>query len=119
LEEATVGLTDVAAKKPNYTVKNVEAIIVGADAQARIITLAPGQLIPWHRHSEVTDHYFVLSGNLTIETRDPLGHRELGISARHRIQPGTAHLLSNRGATDCEFLLLQAGGTYDWIKSEG
>ncbi len=33
------------------------------------MTLAPDQTIPWHYHSEITDHYFVLTGALTIETR--------------------------------------------------
>jgi mannose-6-phosphate isomerase-like protein (cupin superfamily) len=60
-----------AATKANYTVKNIEVVAKGADIQARIFTLAPGEVIPWHRHSESTDHYFVLHGTLTINTRKP------------------------------------------------
>jgi mannose-6-phosphate isomerase-like protein (cupin superfamily) len=37
--------------------------------------LAPGEVIPWHSHSETTDHYFVLSGKLTIERRTPEDRR--------------------------------------------
>ena len=48
-----------AATKANYTVKNIEVVAKGADIQARIFTLTPGEVIPWHRHSESTDHYFV------------------------------------------------------------
>ena len=29
------------------------------------------------------------------------------------------HFLSNQGAIDCQFLLLQGGGKYDWIKLDG
>src|SRR6266550_4013166 len=62
---------DSAPKKPNFNVKKVEAIAIGTDVQARLFTLAPADVIPWHHHSESTDHYFVLRGALTIETRHP------------------------------------------------
>ena len=115
-----MGATPNAAQKQlNYTVKSVEPIMAAAHAQARIFTLAPGQNIPWHHHSKVTDHYFVLHGRLTIKMRGPNNECQLQVGDRHQIPPGTAHLLSNEGATDCRFLLLQGGGTYDWIKSDG
>jgi mannose-6-phosphate isomerase-like protein (cupin superfamily) len=103
-------------KKKNYVVKNVETIMSDAHAQARVLTLGPGQEIPWHRHSEITDHYFVLRGILTINMRKPDSRRELHVGDRQTIAPGTGHLLSNHGNVDCEFLLLQGGGSYDWIK---
>jgi len=56
---------------PDYEVKNVEPVAVSADIQVRVFTLADGDVIPWHYHSESTDHYFVLRGQLTIETRSP------------------------------------------------
>jgi hypothetical protein len=34
---------------PSYTVKNIEAIAVGSEMRARLYTLAPGDVIPWHR----------------------------------------------------------------------
>jgi quercetin dioxygenase-like cupin family protein len=43
----------------------------------------------------------------------------LKVGDRLQIKPGTAHLLSNGGAEDCEFLLIQGVGKYDWIKAEG
>jgi quercetin dioxygenase-like cupin family protein len=107
-----------APKKPNYTVKDVEVVVAGRDVQARVLTLAAGDSIPWHYHSETTDHYFVLRGSLTIATRNPDEERELGVGGRHRVMPGTAHLLSNRGVTEAQFLLLQGVGKYDWIKAE-
>jgi quercetin dioxygenase-like cupin family protein len=107
-----------AAPKANYSVKNIEMIAKGVDVQARIFTLAPGEVIPWHRHSESTDHYFVLRGTLTINTRNPDDEHTFEIGGRHKIAPGTAHLISNGGTTDCLFLLLQGVGKYDFIKSE-
>ena len=108
---------DVQSTKPNYTVKNIEPVVIGKDVQARIFTLAPGEAIPWHRHSESTDHYFVLRGTLTINTRNPENQNIFEIGDRYKITPGTEHLISNHGATDCLFLLLQGVGKYDFIKS--
>ena len=99
-------------------VKNIEVVAKGADIQARIFTLAPGEAIPWHRHSESTDHYFVLHGTLTINTRKPDNEHILEIGGRYKITPDTEHLISNREATDCRFLLIQGVGKYDFIKSE-
>jgi quercetin dioxygenase-like cupin family protein len=99
---------------PNYQVKNVEAIVVSDDVQARVFTLAHGDVIPWHYHSESTDHYFVL----TIETRGPDHRRVLTIGERYKILPGTAHWISNESAADCQFLLIQGVGKYDWQKAD-
>ena len=107
-----------AATKANYTVKNIEVVAKGADIQARIFTLAPGEVIPWHRHSESTDHYFVLRGTLSISTRDPNDERTLEVGGRYKIAAGTSHHIANCGQTDCLFLLLQGVGKYDFIKSE-
>ena len=56
---------------PNYTVKDVETIAAGKDVRARLYTLAPGEVIPWHSRSEIADHFFILGGELTVETRKP------------------------------------------------
>jgi quercetin dioxygenase-like cupin family protein len=115
----TFAMPTEAALKANYSIKNIEMIAKGVDVQARIFTLAPGEVIPWHRHSESTDHYFILRGTLTASTRNPDDERTFEIGGRHRITPGTPHLISNRGTTDCQFLLVQGVGRYDFIKSEG
>lgn len=106
------------APKANYSVKKIEVVAKGTDVQARIFTLAPGEIIPWHRHSESTDHYFVLRGTLTINTRKPDDAHISEIGGRYKITPGTAHLISNHGTTDCLFLLVQGVGKYDFIKGE-
>ncbi len=99
---------------PNYQVKNIEPVVVGSDVQARIFTLAPRDVIPWHYHGESTDHYFVLRGTLTIETRAPDSRHTLAVGERFKILPGTAHRISNEAAGDCQFLLVQGIGKYDW-----
>ena len=106
-----------AAKRTNYTVKNVETVAAGKDVQARLFTLAPGEVIPWHSHSEIADHFFVLDGELTVETRAPADNRTLGIGERYQINAGHAHQASNRGTRDCRFLIVQGVGRYDFLRS--
>jgi quercetin dioxygenase-like cupin family protein len=102
----------------DYQVKNVEPVAVGTDIQVRVFTLADGDVIPWHYHSETTDHYFVLRGKLTIETRSPDHRHQLATGERYKILPGTAHRISNESASECQFLLVQGVGQYDWHKAD-
>jgi quercetin dioxygenase-like cupin family protein len=104
-----------ASDRPRYTVKETKTIMADPLIRARLFTLAPREIIPWHRHSEVTDHYFVLAGILTVQTRFANACRELTIGDHFQITPGKDHTLRNLGATDCRFLLLQGAGRYDWI----
>ena len=107
-----------------YTVKQIETIAEGSDLRARLYTLAPGDVIPWHWHSAVTDWYFVLEGQLRIETRAPRADARIMAGERYAILPKTAHRISNGGhqrlapaagaPEDCRFLLLQGVGTYDF-----
>ena len=105
-------------KTSNYQVKNIESVMAGSDVHARLFTLAPGEVIPWHYHPETADHYFVLQGDLTISTRRPEETRTVGVGRNHRLAPGTPHLIANRSAADCQFLLLQAVGVVDWVKAD-
>lgn len=103
-------------KTANYQVKNIEAVMIGSDVRARLFTLAPGDVIPWHYHPETADHYFVLQGDLTVSIRRPEETKTVGVGCNYRIAPGEPHLITNRSAADCQFLLLQGVGTADWVK---
>lgn len=108
-----------ASGNPGYTVKSVEPVAIGSDVQARLFTLAPGEAIPWHFHSAVTDTYFVLEGVLSIETRAPADRRQVAAGAAYRIPPKTAHLIANTSAADTRFLLVQGVGAYDFQRVGG
>jgi quercetin dioxygenase-like cupin family protein len=102
----------------DYEVKNVEPVVVSNDIQVRVFTLAQGDVIPWHYHRESTDHYFVLQGTLTIETRGPGNRRVLTVGERYKILTGTAHCISNESTCECQFLLVQGVGKCDWHKAD-
>jgi len=107
----------MVAKEQQTKVKNVETIAAGKDVQVHLFTLAPGEVIPWHSHSEIADHFFVLEGEVTVETRAPDDYRALGIGECYQIDAGHAHQTSNRGARDCRFLIVQGVGRYDFLRS--
>ena len=107
----------VGTERSNYQVKRVEPVMVGSDMEARLFTLAPRDMIPWHCHSECADYYFVLEGTLTIMTRKLKREKTVRVGNRYRIAPGTPHVISNRSGADCRFLLLQGIGKRDWINA--
>src|SRR5712691_8148008 len=92
---------------------DVERLFVAEEARASLLTLAPGQHVPIHRHSEVTDYIFVVEGTLTVEFHGTVETRSLGSGQRCTIQPGVEHTTVNRGAVRCRFLLVQMG-RYDF-----
>jgi quercetin dioxygenase-like cupin family protein len=107
----------MATQSP-YRVKLVEPVMTGADITVRRFVLAPGEAIPWHRHSSTDDLCVLLSGSLRVETREPGTERVLAPGGTHRTPAGTLHHLSNAGAEDCCFLLIQGVGTRDFVKLE-
>jgi quercetin dioxygenase-like cupin family protein len=103
---------------PDYRVKNIEPIAMSADIRVRLFTLAYRNLVPWHYHSANTDHYFVLRGRLDIETRSPDERRVLKAGERYQVPPQIPHRISNSSISDCQFLLVQGVGKYDWHSAE-
>ena len=39
----------------DYEIDGTETVAEGADLMVSILTLGPGQSVPWHYHSEITD----------------------------------------------------------------
>jgi quercetin dioxygenase-like cupin family protein len=109
--------TTPVSSKNNYSVKNIETVVKGTDVVARVFTLASGDCIPWHYHSESHDHYFILQGELILETQEPEGRYIISMGERHQIAPGVKHFVSNISDTDTTFLLIQGVGKYDWLKA--
>jgi quercetin dioxygenase-like cupin family protein len=90
-----------------------ERVMEGADMRATVLTLAQGQCVPWHYHSEITDRFFCLEGPMVIETRAPRQTYELLPGGTCAVPPRTAHVVRGKGDGPCKFLLLQGTGVYD------
>jgi mannose-6-phosphate isomerase-like protein (cupin superfamily) len=107
---------DAQSTAQNYSVKDAETVAAGKDVRVRLFTLAPGEVIPWHFHSAIADEFFVLDGELTVETRTPADRRVLSVGERYRVNARHPHQTSNCGAKDCRFLIVQGVGHYDFKK---
>ncbi|MBW8268201.1 cupin domain-containing protein [Caldovatus aquaticus] len=98
----------------SYPLEKREVVMEGADMRASVLTLAPGQCVPWHYHSEVTDVFFCLEGPMVVETRAPREERVLRAGESLAVPPKTAHLVHGLDGGRCRFLLLQGVGDYDF-----
>ena len=109
--------------KPAYEVQKIMTVVAGAGYQVREFTVAPGEAVPWHYHTEVTDWCYCLEGVVAAETRRraaPETVTALRLAPGHscRIEPGTVHRLANGGGAVCRYLLVQAGGQYDFNQED-
>src|SRR5438552_7906411 len=94
-------------KPQPYKVRDIHVVAKGADVLVREYTLDPGEFIPWHRHSEVSDYYYGLAGELLVETRNPEARHAVGPGQTVTVNPPTLHHISNPGSEPCRFLLIQ------------
>ena len=97
-----------------YPVADRELVAEGADLRVQVLTLAAGQRVPWHYHSEITDRIFCLEGVTVVETRAPSATNELAPGQDCTIAPKTAHSVHGRGDGPCKFLIVQGVGAYDY-----
>ena len=79
-----------------------------------VLTLATGQEVPWHWHTNVSDTFFCMAGPMVIETRAPRELVELKPGETHVVPAKRAHRVTGKGNGPCKFGLLQGVGTYDF-----
>jgi quercetin dioxygenase-like cupin family protein len=104
----------MAERETRYTVEHREMVAETADLRMVVLTLAPGQEVPWHWHSNVVDHFICLEGPMVVETRAPRETFELMAGQRCAVPARRAHHVSGKGGGACKFALLQGIGRYDF-----
>jgi quercetin dioxygenase-like cupin family protein len=110
----------MAGTRPQpYKVRSIHVVAKGDDVLVREYTLDPGDVIPWHRHTHVSDYYYGLEGVVVVETRDPPARHEIAAGHVATVTPPTVHQVSNGGAQPCRFLLVQGVGKYDFVPAPG
>ena len=98
--------TYVRAGKVNWIAK-------GADVGVQERTLAPGQMIPWHYHTTITDTTYCLEGTVQIELLDPPERHLLVVGESFAVPTHRPHKITPSGEQPCRFLLIQGVGQYD------
>ena len=87
----------------------------GADLRVQVLTLAAGQSVPWHYHSEITDSFVCLEGPMVVETRAPRATHRLMPGGRCAVGPKTAHFVHGENGGPCKFMIVQGVGVYDFM----
>jgi quercetin dioxygenase-like cupin family protein len=105
-------------KPQPYKVRDIHVVAKGRDVLVREYTLDPGEAIPWHHHSEVSDYYYGLAGILRVETRNPPARHEIRVGQSAKVTAPSEHYVSNPGRSPCRFLLVQGVGQYDFVRDE-
>jgi len=99
--------------QPYVRAGNVEWIAKGSDVGVQERTLAPGNVIPWHYHTIITDTTYCLEGSVQIEMLSPSERIVLAAGQSHAIPPNRPHQITPQGDRPCRFLLVQGVGEYD------
>ena len=100
--------------EPRYTVAARETVAETAELRMVVLTLAAGQEVPWHWHSNVSDHVICLEGPMVVETRAPHERFELPPGGRCTVPARRAHRVAGKAGGACKFALLQGIGAYDF-----
>ena len=79
------------------------------------LQLSPSQSVPWHKHNEISDTFYVLGGTMRLFLQDPKEEVHLEPGQSHVVVAGRPHLVTNGGTTSLSFLIMQGVGTYDYV----
>lgn len=99
--------------EPYVRAGKVDWIAKGADVAVQERTLSPGQEIPWHIHTSITDSTYCLEGTVQIEMLGPVEQVRLAAGQSHAVPPNRPHRVTPHGSQPCRFLLVQGVGRYD------
>ena len=86
--------------------------------RVRQLSLAVGQCVPWHFHSEITDTFFCMKGPMRVRTRSPDAEFVLEAGDTVAIPPGRRHYAAGVDNQACTFMIVQGVGTYDYVAAE-
>ena len=79
------------------------------------LQLSPTQKVPWHTHSNISDTFYVLEGQMRLFLQDPKEEVNLKPGEVHAVRPERPHLVTNGGTKSLTFLVLQGVGEYDFV----
>lgn len=103
----------------SYEIAGRETVAEGKDLRVRVLTLAAGQCVPWHYHTDITDSFVCLEGPMVVETRAPRAVHVLQPGERCAVGPKTAHYVHGLDDGPCKFLIVQGVGVYDYVPVGG
>lgn len=103
------------SKTASYRIEGRQMIAETPELRVQILTLAAGEEVPWHYHTDITDSFVCLDGPMLVETRAPRHDHLLAAGESCEVPARTAHRVSGDGGGACRFVIVQGIGTYDYI----
>jgi mannose-6-phosphate isomerase-like protein (cupin superfamily) len=79
------------------------------------LQLSPTQKVPWHTHSNISDTFYVLEGEMRLFLQDAKEEVNLKPGEVYVVRPKRSHLVTNGGTKSLTFLILQGVGEYDFV----
>jgi len=79
------------------------------------LQLSPTQTVPWHYHTNISDTFYVLEGEMRLFLQQPKEEVRLSVGQSCVAAAGRPHLVTNAGKTSLTFLILQGVGEYDYV----
>ena len=107
------------AKNLPYTIAGREILAKTDNLQVQILTLAAGECIPWHYHTEVADTFVCLDGPMLVITKNPDTEHELNPGEVYKVPVRKAHKVIGKAGGPCRFVIVQGIGRHDFIAIEG
>jgi quercetin dioxygenase-like cupin family protein len=79
------------------------------------LQLSPSQTVPWHFHTNISDTFYVLEGEMRLFLQKPKQEVRLKPGETFTAAAGRPHLVTNAGTSSLTFLVLQGIGEYDYV----
>ena len=99
--------------EPYVRAGKINWIAKGSNVGVQERTLSPGQVIPWHYHTIITDTTYCLEGTVQIEMLDPPERVLLSVGQSQAIATNRPHQITAHGDIPSRMLLVQGVGEYD------
>ena len=96
-------------------VRETRRLIDTAVSRAVEFELAAGSAGPWHCHSHMLETCYCLGAALAVDV-DGAGATQLKAGERCEIPAGIAHRIRNDSPVACRYLVVQQGGSYDFVE---
>lgn len=105
-------------KTPAYELDGRELVAEAPGLRVQVLTVGPEQCVPWHHHTQISDSFFCIEGQMVLETREPSSVLHLRVGQRAIVPPLQPHRVTAAGGVRCRFVIVQGVGTYDYLPEE-
>ena len=76
--------------KQAYELEGRELIAEAEGLRVQVLTIGPGQCVPWHRHTWISDTFICLEGPMVLETHESDATIRLDAGERATVPPRAA-----------------------------